>query len=315
MGGLCLLRPCQGMVLGASFYSKKDARRKAWHPFSDRGHVSLRPGHILASTGGMNVQNGNGKLKIYTVINPDGEAPPSAPRRIRLPNVFHRKPKAEDAKPVVEQAKHPVASAKATRQRHINLPKAKGKLSATEKLMRNSAVACALLLSILALQNINNPWTQNATAKIRQALTMRIDLDESLGRLNFVRGLVPESAQVFWNMGGKQLQLPVSGTISHEYADVQPWVEFVCSPQAPVTAADEGTVAAVGQGAQGDWTLLIDHESGTQTVYAYLSQVLVKVGQQVARGDQLGITRDEEGSRLYFELRKDGQPQNPEQMS
>ncbi len=250
-------------------------------------------------------------LKIYThAAAPELIVEPAKSNRIQL-KWLKRPPKA--AKANVEQPRpKPAAKPKPAVGIHSAQRKMRQSLSVTDKLLRNSAIACALLLTVLALQNVNQPWTQNATAQLKQVLTMRIDLDESLGRLNFVRGLVPDTALVFWNMGsGDRLDLPVQGTIAHAYSAMQPWVEFVCKPQQSVIAADKGTVVAVMQGSAGDWTLLIDHENGEQTVYAYMAQALVKPGDLVEKGGQIGVTKDEEASRLYFELRKDGQPQDP----
>ncbi len=252
-------------------------------------------------------------LKIYTSSSaPEITMEPAKSNRIQL-KWLKRPPKAQKAQKT-EKPK-PQMKPKVARPAvgvHTAQKKMRPMLSITDKLMRNSAIACALLLMVLALQNVNQPWTQNATAQLKQVLTMRIDLDESLGRLNFVRGLVPDTALVFWNMGANgKMEPPVQGTIAHEYSAMQPWVEFVCKPQQSVVAAEKGTVAAVMQGSAGDWTLLIDHESGAQTVYAYMAQALVKPGDAVEKGAQVGVTKDEEASRLYFELRKDGQPQDP----
>ena len=55
---------------------------------------------------------------------------------------------------------------------------------------------------------------------IESALTMKIDLDESLGKLHFVRRLVPETALVFWNAGASSgLQPPVEGQIEHAWSE------------------------------------------------------------------------------------------------
>lgn len=290
------------------------------------------------------MQNGNGKLKIYTVISPNEEIAEQKPRTVRLNwgwGGAMRKRQKKDAKqpvkveiqkthpepvpsqiirPQIEKTQRPKLSRSSipklskvarTKLRKSPSDKQQKPMTATQKLLRNTAVACALLLTVMALQNINQPWTRSATETIKQAVTMRIDLDESLGRLNFVRGLVPEAALVFWNMGSSNVQTPVNGTVAHEYSQMQPWVEFVCSPQEPVLAAQAGTVSAVGQGAAGDWTLMLEHEDGVQTVYAYMAQVLVKPGQQLTKGEQLGLTQDQEASRLYFEMRKDGVAQDP----
>ena len=78
----------------------------------------------------------------------------------------------------------------------------KSKLTFGERLLRNTAIACALLLTILAVRNIDQPWSNAAVSGIESALTMRIDLDQSLGKLSFVRSIMPESSLVFLNISG-----------------------------------------------------------------------------------------------------------------
>ena len=180
-----------------------------------------------------------------------------------------------------------------------------------ERLLRNAAVACSLLLTLLALSNLNQPWTEKTVASIRSAISMRIDLDESLGKLHFVRDLVPDAALVFWNMGGGDMVGPVNGQLSHPYDANQPWLLYQTGGAQPVRASLSGQVVAATQGADGAWTLMIDHENGEQTVYAYVAQPIVKVGQKVSAGDQIGVTSDAGDARLYFELRKAGQPEDP----
>ena len=180
-----------------------------------------------------------------------------------------------------------------------------------ERLLRNAAVACSLLLTLLALSNLNQPWTEQTVASVRSAISMRIDLDESLGKLHFVRDLVPDAALVFWNMGSGDMVKPVNGQLSHPYDINQPWLLYQTGGAQPVRAALNGQVVAATQNADGAWTLMIDHASGEQTVYAYVAQSIVRVGQQVSAGDQIGVTSDAGDARLYFELRKDGQPQDP----
>lgn len=180
-----------------------------------------------------------------------------------------------------------------------------------ERLLRNSAVACSLLLTLLALSNLNQPWTEQTVASVRNAISMRIDLDESLGKLHFVRDLVPDAALVFWNMGSGDMVKPVNGQLSHPYDMNQPWLLYQTGGAQPVRAALKGQIAAATQNADGAWTLMIDHENNEQTVYAYVAESIVKVGQQVSAGDQIGVTSDAGDARLYFELRKDGLPQDP----
>ena len=175
------------------------------------------------------------------------------------------------------------------------------KLSAGDRMLRNTAVACALLLGVLALGNIRQPWAMRASETVQRALTMHIDLDSSIGRLSFVRGWMPESALVFFNLhGGAELAAPVSGELKHAYSDDQPWLLFACPEDSPVCAAADGTVTAVSELSGGSTGVLVDHGEGMETVYAYLSSASVQPGDAVSRGQALG----QSAAQLYFELRQ-----------
>ena len=201
----------------------------------------------------------------------------------------------------------PIVSVKkgqARRRGRTRRPKAR--LSAGERLLRNSAVACAALLGVLALGNIDQPWAAKARDSIRQALTMRIDLDDSLGELTFVRSLMPESALVFLNVsGGGAMTSPADGTVTHAWSALQPWT--LITGKGDVRAAGAGTVTAVSPLSDGLFGVLVDHGEGLESVCANLAEVAVSPGDAVNRGDALGTF---EGA-LYFELREAGESVDP----
>lgn len=177
----------------------------------------------------------------------------------------------------------------------------------SDRLLRNSAVACAVLLGVLALGNIDQPWAAKARDGIERALTMRIDLDDSLGELTFVRKLMPESALVFLNVNGAAAMVrPTDGAITHPWSSLQPWTLYD-SDGAEVRAAGAGTVTAVSPLSDGQFGVLIDHGEGLESVYANLTEVSVASGDAVNRGDALGVS----GDSLYFELREGGEPIDP----
>ena len=192
--------------------------------------------------------------------------------------------------------------------RHATTPRLpKPRPSRADRLLRNSAIACAVLLGVLALGNIRQPWAEKASEGIEKALSMRIDLDDAIGELTFVRQLMPESALVFLNVsGGAALTPPVDGAISHPWSNLQPWMMFEAQDR-PVSAAASGTVTAISPLSDGRWGLLIDHGEGEESVYAGLSECAVASGARVARGQQLGVC----GDGLYFELRRDGESVDP----
>ena len=175
--------------------------------------------------------------------------------------------------------------------------------------MRNSAIACALLLALLAARNIDTPWTRAAVEGVERALTMKINLDESLGSLSFVRDLMPESMLVFFDLSGKsELAQPVEGTLEKRFDEQQPWVEFACEPDAEVMAAEAGTVVATTQLSGGGWGVMIEHDNGLESVCAYLLEPSVHAGERVERGQS--IARSEAG-RVYFEVRREGEIIDP----
>lgn len=181
-------------------------------------------------------------------------------------------------------------------------------LTRGDRLLRNSAFACALLLGVLALNNVDEPWAQKASETVERALTMRIDLDESIGALEFVKNLMPESALVFMNLSGETaLGQPVEGTLAHPWTGLQPWLTFDCSEGAEVRASAPGTVTAVSPLSSGRFGVLVDHGEGVETLYAQLDAAAVSPGDAVSRGDALGMS----GGSLYFEYRKNGESIDP----
>ena len=243
-------------------------------------------------------QNG---LKIHTSVRPAAE-----PIEKMISEEKQEKVKRIQRKPVLRITHNKQQGHRKTRAR----PE-KQALTTGEKLLRNTALSCALLLSVLALKNVEQPWSQNATEGIRQVVNMRIDWDDTLGRLSFVRALVPDTALVFLNLGaGVDMKRPVDGQIVHEYTEQQPWLEYSCQSVQAVCAALDGTVTAAGQGAGEEWIVAIQSAGGTETVYGYLAEAKVQAGQSVEAGQVIGTTFQEAG-RLYFELRENGNPADP----
>jgi septal ring factor EnvC (AmiA/AmiB activator) len=82
-----------------------------------------------------------------------------------------------------------------------------------------------------------------------------------------------------------------------------------------VTASMDGKVVYCDPQFKGfGQTVILDHAGGYQTVYSYNSEILVRTGEQVRQGQT--IARAGQSGRasrpmLHFEIRRDGQPQNP----
>ena len=62
--------------------------------------------------------------------------------------------------------------------------------------------------------------------------------------------------------------------------------------------------------------IILDHDNEYYTLYAHIADILVKEGDEVRQGQRIGTVGDTgslEGPRLYFEVRFQGKPQDPEQ--
>jgi lipoprotein NlpD len=82
----------------------------------------------------------------------------------------------------------------------------------------------------------------------------------------------------------------------------------------PVLAAAPGKVVYSGSGLRGYGKLIIiKHNASYLSVYAHNSQILVKEGQTVAKGQKIAEIGDTDSDRiaLHFEIRRLGKPINP----
>ena len=83
---------------------------------------------------------------------------------------------------------------------------------------------------------------------------------------------------------------------------------------ADVRAVFDARVAWAGWLSGYGLTLVLDHGGGYMTVSAHASVLMVEAGEAVSRGQvvaKVGDTGSLKGPLLYFEIRKDGRPQDP----
>jgi len=125
-----------------------------------------------------------------------------------------------------------------------------------------------------------------------------------------------------------RLPMPVNGWKSSDFGMrfdpfYQVWqlhagVDFAAPGGAPIWAVEAGNVFRAGwNGGYGNYTCIyhgIYQGQGFATCYAHQSQILVSVGQQVERGQVIGLvgtTGASTGTHLHFEVRLDGNPVDP----
>ncbi|MDY0324292.1 MAG: M23 family metallopeptidase, partial [Candidatus Carbobacillus sp.] len=81
-----------------------------------------------------------------------------------------------------------------------------------------------------------------------------------------------------------------------------------------IMAADNGKVIFAGRDGSYGNLVKISHGNGYETWYAHLSSISVSVGQQVAKGQKIGVmgdTGNATGVHLHFEIHLNGKALNP----
>ena len=92
-------------------------------------------------------------------------------------------------------------------------------------------------------------------------------------------------------------------------------IDMDAPSNSPVYATAPGTVIYAGWLGDYGKTVEIDHGFGIDTLYAHLRRCLVSVGQQVAAQAEIGLvgtTGRSTGPHVHYEVRVNGQPQDPE---
>jgi septal ring factor EnvC (AmiA/AmiB activator) len=123
------------------------------------------------------------------------------------------------------------------------------------------------------------------------------------------RGLLP------WPVPGKLL-VPFGAQKSTKFETLvpHPGIEIAVTVGEPIHAVHDGEVAF------SDWfkgygnLIVLDHGDGYMSVYAHASERKVATGERVGAGEVIasaGDTGSLEGPRLFFEILKDGKPENP----
>ncbi|MDP1722078.1 MAG: M23 family metallopeptidase [Candidatus Gottesmanbacteria bacterium] len=115
--------------------------------------------------------------------------------------------------------------------------------------------------------------------------------------------------------GSGQLLWPTNGIIT-QYPVWYHMALDIANPAAPgIAAADAGVVTDVQYLRYGyGYHVIVSHGDGLSTLYAHMSEIYVKVGDRVARGQvlgRMGSTGRSTGTHLHFEVRKNGVILNP----
>ncbi|MDI6752216.1 MAG: peptidoglycan DD-metalloendopeptidase family protein [bacterium] len=165
--------------------------------------------------------------------------------------------------------------------------------------------------------------TERHKAKIAALKKEQKKLEGLIADLTAKRKPAREQGEAYKLKGG--LVWPISGgRITREFGRyTHPETNAVMINKGIDISASQGTeVRSIGTGevVYADWfvgygkLIMIDHGSGLYSLYAYLNKISVKQGATVAAGSAIGTvgsTGSVETPTLHFEIRVNGQPQDP----
>ncbi len=109
-----------------------------------------------------------------------------------------------------------------------------------------------------------------------------------------------------------RLRMPVAGKIVRTYEKgTNDGIGIAAPPGTPVSAAEDGTVAAITRDTDQVPIMVIRHAGNILTVYAGIDSILVSKGDTVKRGQPIAQVRAADPSFLHFEVREGFESTDP----
>ncbi|HHW06783.1 MAG TPA: peptidoglycan DD-metalloendopeptidase family protein [Clostridia bacterium] len=149
---------------------------------------------------------------------------------------------------------------------------------------------------------------EKAEKKAMEMERLLVEVEERLEYLSTVPDLWPVEGRLTSTFGWRKNPITNRGREFHEGIDI------AARAGTPVKAAASGKVIFAGYRSGWGRVLVIDHGNGYQTQYAHNSRLLVKVGEEVTKGQivaRVGSTGRSTGAHLDFRIMKDGQYIDP----
>lgn len=151
---------------------------------------------------------------------------------------------------------------------------------------------------------------------------------ESIAQYNFLKAANFDSIYHHyafrWQSHGQPSLWPVNGVLSSSFGGrsdpfsgegvFHTGVDLVAAPGTPVHATADGVIDSAAWAGDYGKLIVVDHGNGLQTYYAHLSRLLVAPGQEVLRGQVIGLSGETgrvTGPHMHYEVRVRGTPVNP----
>jgi murein DD-endopeptidase MepM/ murein hydrolase activator NlpD len=149
-------------------------------------------------------------------------------------------------------------------------------------------------------------WLKNDVTQLEQSVTSRMQ------QISHYPSILPVRGGFVSSQYGKRID-PFTGIEESHYAldiSIEPGSEVFASGAGIVKIVNRNVVQYKGYGNY----IVIDHGFGYESMYAHLSKVFVKEGQQIKRWDLIGLsgnTGKSTAPHLHYGIMANGEPKNP----
>lgn len=171
-----------------------------------------------------------------------------------------------------------------------------------KRLLKKHAVLAAVVLCLGGAAGVALR-SEGGVSAVMSRMTAGFEYDDTLGRLQFVSNILPQSAMVFLSSAddaNQAITLPTSAEIVHTWSQQEPWLEYACTGD--IDSCLAGEVMTVVRNRNDEYTVRVMHEGGYESVYSGLDSVAIQENNLVSAGQKIGAA----AGFAAFELRKDG---------
>ena len=147
-----------------------------------------------------------------------------------------------------------------------------------------------------------------------QTRLVRARLDPIVDRWNHTPSIPPTAGYLSSPFGIRLVPFARSNESDDGLLGFHSGIDITNAEGTPIQATADGEVEEAGWMERYGNGVVLSHGPGVETLYAHMSRILVKEGQQVVRGDilgEMGRTGNATGVHLHYEVRLKGRPVNP----
>lgn len=178
-------------------------------------------------------------------------------------------------------------------------------------LILSALISCAVVTaaSVTMVQAVETPTDAlNDTSAGSELLA---DPEKSVTALTVPASSPLVQPEYVWPVGGD------GGSVSAKFDPVRrhDGMDIAAEKGTPICVVRSGTVLKAETDIRRGKYIVVLHSDGNESWYCHCSELLVKEGQEVAQGEQIGKvgqTGMATGPHLHIEIQKDGKPQAPE---